>query len=53
MSKRATQNSDMSRFILKNVEVKEQYQIKVSERFVTLGNLDTNMDSNRAWENIK
>jgi hypothetical protein len=32
------------------VEVREQYQIKIFNRFVPLGNLDGNVDIKRAFE---
>jgi hypothetical protein len=34
-------------------EVREQYQIKISNRFAALQKLSDNEDINRAWENIK
>jgi hypothetical protein len=45
--KRATQKFDMQRFDLKKIndaEVKEQYQVKISNRFAALKNLDDNVD---------
>jgi hypothetical protein len=47
---------DMQRFDLRKLndaEVKEQYQIKLTNRFATLENFDGNVDMNRAWENIR
>jgi hypothetical protein len=42
---------------LKEVESKEQYRVEISNRFVALENLDTEVDVNTAWgtirENIK
>jgi len=36
------------------MEVKEQYQVKISNMFAVLGNSDDNVvDISRAWENIK
>jgi hypothetical protein len=35
------------------VESKERYWIELSNRFAALENLDTQMDSNRAWETIR
>jgi hypothetical protein len=35
---------------LNEVKGKEQYQIKISNRFAALGNLDSDVDINRAWE---
>jgi hypothetical protein len=46
----------MLRFGLKklnNAEVKEQYQVKISNRLVALANLDDNVDINRASENFR
>jgi hypothetical protein len=56
VSKRAAQKFDMQRFDLRklnNAEVKEQYGVKISNRFAALENLDDNVDINRAWENTK
>ena len=39
-----------SRFPL---EVKEKYQIEITNRFAALENLDVDKDINRAWEKIK
>jgi len=38
---------------LKVPEVREQYQIEITNRFSSLGNLDDDEDVNRTWENIK
>jgi len=35
------------------LEVREQYQIKISERCAALENLNDSQGINRAWENIK
>ena len=46
----------MERFNLKKLselEVRKQYQIKISDRFAALGNLNDSKAVNRAWENIK
>jgi hypothetical protein len=46
----------VEKFYPKNVndaEVKEQYQVEISNRFRALGNLDDNVDINRAWESIR
>jgi len=50
----------MEKFNLKklnDVEVKEQYQVKNSNMFAALKNLDNddndNVDTNRAWESIR
>jgi hypothetical protein len=54
VSKRVAQMFDMQRFDLGKLnteEVKEQYQVKISNRFAALENLDDNMAINRTWEN--
>jgi len=38
---------------LKDLEVRKQYQIKISNRFAALENLNYGEDTCRAWENIK
>ena len=38
---------------LKDLEVKKQYQIEITNRFADLGDISDNVDVNRAWENIK
>jgi hypothetical protein len=38
---------------LDDAEVKEQYQVKITNRFAALENSDENVDMNRAWENIR
>ena len=38
---------------LKELEVKEQHQIEITNRFAALGNLNVDEDVNRVWENIK
>jgi hypothetical protein len=49
----------MERFNLRklnDVEVKEQYQVKISNKFVVLENLDNdddNVEINWAWESIR
>jgi hypothetical protein len=56
VSKRGAQKFDMQRFYLRKLndaEVKEQYQIKITNRFAALENFDDNVDMNRAWENIR
>jgi hypothetical protein len=35
---------------LNDVEVREQYQVKISNRFPALENLNDNTDIKRAWE---
>ena len=56
VSKQAAQKSDGERFNLrklKDLEVKKQYQIEITNRFSALGNICDDGDINRAWENIK
>ena len=56
VSKQETQKLDWERFNLrklKDLEVKKQYQIEITNRIVALGNIRDNGDINRAWENIK
>ena len=46
----------MERFNLRNLselEVRKQYQIKISNWFAALGNLSDDEDINRAWENLE
>jgi hypothetical protein len=38
---------------LNELEVRKQYQIKISNRFAALNNFSDSEDINRAWENIK
>jgi hypothetical protein len=38
---------------LSELEVRKQYQIKISNRFAALQNLNVSEDINRAWENIR
>ena len=38
---------------LKELEVKEKYQIEITNRFAALENLNVDEDVNRVWENIK
>jgi hypothetical protein len=56
VSKQAAQKFDADRFNLKKLSelaVRKQYQLKISNRFAALENLNGNEDINRAWENIK
>ena len=56
VSKQAIQELNGERFNLrklKDLEVKKQYQIEITNRFVALGNISDDGDINRAWENIK
>jgi hypothetical protein len=38
---------------LNEVQGKEQYRVEISNRFAALGNLDDDVDINRAWETIR
>ena len=38
---------------LKELEVKEKYQIEITNRFAAFENLNVDEDVNRVWENIK
>jgi hypothetical protein len=56
VSKRVAHKFDKQRFDLRKLneaEVKEQYQVKITNRFAALENFDDNIDMNRAWENIR
>jgi hypothetical protein len=56
VSKRARQNFDVERFDLKkldDVEVKEKYQVEISNRFAALESLEESFDINNAWESIR
>jgi hypothetical protein len=51
VSKRVRQNFDLERFDLKklsDVEVKEKYQVEISNRFAALESLDESFDINNA-----
>jgi hypothetical protein len=51
LNKRARQNFDLETFDLKNlndVEVKEKYQLEISNRFAALESLDVSFDINNA-----
>jgi hypothetical protein len=52
VSKRATQKFDdrFNRKKLNEVEVKEQYQVKISDMFAALENLHNDVGINRAWK---
>ena len=54
--KQAAQTFEGERFNLgklKELEVKEKYQIEITNRFAALENLNVDEDVNRVWENIK
>ena len=56
VGKQAAQRFDRQRFNLRKLnepEVREQYQIEITNRFAALKNLNDNKDMNRTWENIK
>jgi hypothetical protein len=56
VSKRVAQKFDMQRFDLRKLndaEVKEQYHVKITNRFAALENFVDNVDMNRASENIR
>jgi hypothetical protein len=56
ISKQAAQKFDVERFNLRKLselEVRKQYQIEITNRFVALEYLFHSKDINRAWENIK
>jgi hypothetical protein len=53
---KAAQKFDAERFNFKKLselEVRKQYQIKISNRFAALENLNISEDINRAWDFIK
>jgi hypothetical protein len=54
--KQRSQRFDMERFDLKklnDVEGKEQFRVKVSNRFAALKDLDTEVEINSAWEMVR
>jgi bifunctional DNA-binding transcriptional regulator/antitoxin component of YhaV-PrlF toxin-antitoxin module len=56
LSKQAAQKFDVERFNLKKLsepEDRKQYQIKISNRFAALENVNVSEDINRAWEDIE
>ena len=56
VGKQAAQRFDRQRFNLRKLnepEVREQYQIKITNRFAALENMNDDKDINRTWENIK
>jgi hypothetical protein len=56
VSKRMVKKMDVERFNLKQFneeEVKEEYQVKIKNKFAALKNLDDNGDINRAWQTIR
>jgi len=56
VGKQAAQRFDKQRFNLRKLnepEVREQYQIEITNRFAALENSEDDEDVNRNWENIK
>ena len=56
VGKQAAQRFDRKRFNLRKLnesEVREQYQIEITNRFAALENSDDDEGVNRTWENIK
>jgi hypothetical protein len=56
VSKQAIQTFDVEIFNLRklnDLEVRKQYQIKISNRFTALEKLNDSENINRAWKNIK
>jgi hypothetical protein len=56
LSKRVRQNFHLERFDLKkldDIEVKEKYQVEISNRSAALESLDESFDINNAWESIR
>ena len=56
VSKQSARKFDVEKFNLRKLnelEARKKYQIKISNRFAALENLNDNGDINRAWGNIK
>jgi hypothetical protein len=56
VNKQRSRRFDMERFNhkkLNDVEGKEQFRVEVSNRFAALEDLDTEVDTNSAWETIR
>ena len=56
VNKKAARKFEGERFNLRKLnelEVKEKYQIEITNRYAALENLDVDENVNRAWENIK
>jgi hypothetical protein len=56
VSKQARQKFDLERLDLKrldDIEIKEKYQVEISNRFATSESLDESFDINNAWECIR
>jgi hypothetical protein len=56
VGKRMVKKTDVERFNLNQlneVEVKEQYQVTIKNKFAALENIEDNGDINKAWETIR
>jgi hypothetical protein len=56
VTRQAAQKFDGERFNLgklNELEVRKQYQVEITNRFVALGNISDKEDINSAWENIR
>jgi hypothetical protein len=56
VSKRVAEKLDVLGFDLRKLndaEVKEQYQVKITNRFAALENCDDTVDTNTTWESIR
>jgi len=56
VNKQTAQKCDVKRFNLRKLselEIWKQYQIKISDRFAALGDLNDSENINRAWETIQ
>jgi hypothetical protein len=56
VSKQAREKFDLERFDLKKLndkEIKEKYQVEISNRFAAFKSLDKSFDINYAWESIR
>jgi len=52
-SKQAARKIDGDRFNLRELEVRKQYQIEISNRIAAVENLSGRKEINRTWENVK
>jgi predicted lipase len=56
VSKKAAQKFNVDKFNLRKLselDVRKQYQIKISNRFAAMENLNDSEDINRAWKKLK
>jgi len=53
VSKQAAQKIDEDRFNHRELEVRKQYQIEISDRISAVEDLSGRKEINRAWENVK